>query len=139
MQAALETGQAMPFAGGELAAYAVVDYATLRGDGFIEQGNTGFELIAQALAAHNRPRRASACATADRWHWGGRAGCSSASTPATSRRVVDGRLQAAFTGTPEARFDLAGRAAPERPRARSRLLLSGAGGARWTWQLQYGN
>ena len=137
-QAAFEAGKQLPFAGGELGAYAVVDYAALRDGGFREQGNTGFELLAQS-SLQQHVAAGLGLRYGRRWHWG-RRGWLQLDLDARYQPSLwsAGAIQAAFTGTPDAVFDLAGRAASEDPRSAA-LLLSGAGGGRWSWQLQYGN
>jgi autotransporter-associated beta strand protein len=137
-QAAFEAGRQFEVGGGELAAYAVVDYAALRGAGFVELGNTGFELIAQpSLQQH--AAAGFGLRYGRRWQWGGRGwlqlGLDLRYEPSL---WSTGTVRAAFTGMPEARFDLLGLSETPDPRSAA-LQLSGAGGGRWAWQVQAGS
>lgn len=137
-QAAFEAGRQWSLARGELAAYAVVDYAALRGDGFVEQGNTGFELIAQpSLQQH--AAAGLGLRYGRRWSRGGgqwlQLGLDLRYQPSLWSA---GTVRAAFAGTPDTYFDLAGLDEATDPRSAA-LQLSGAGAGRWSWQLQYGS
>ena len=131
----VEAGRGVRVGDGQLTPFVAVSHATLRGDGFVEQGDSGFELIAQP-SLHQRTSSDAGFRYARHWRWG---------EDRWMRLDLGARYQyllgasddmrAAFTGTPTIAFDLNGL-----PHARdnSWLEMSLAGGSdRWSWLLSY--
>jgi uncharacterized protein with beta-barrel porin domain len=131
----LEAGREFALAGGRLSPYAALDYAALRGDRFTEIGNTGLELQVQA-SHHQRLGSDAGLRYANDWRWG-RAGWLQLQLDARYRHVLSAsdRMRAAFTGAPEAGFDLAGVANTGDGVALGANVLGG--GERWGWLFRY--
>ena len=134
-----EAGRRIPIGSGQWTPYVAVDYAALRSDGFVEQGDTGFELAAQP--AHNGQLSMSIGGRyAHEWNVsGGRLGLS---VDARYQRLLathGDALQAAFLGAPEASFGL--EAWPSTPQVGTLGVgLTGAldtGWTGWTWAMDY--
>lgn len=135
LSAHAEAGRTVDALGGTLVPFAAFDYLHLRGDGFAEMGDSGFELVG---AAAEDTRLAATLGTryARQWNAAGRA--LRLHVEASHRfDLLDGdRQRAAFRGVPDVHFDL--------PRDGStaatelRLRLDGALGAGWRWSADYG-
>lgn len=131
-----EAGRDMHIGNGRLTPFAALSYAALRDDGFIEQGTTGFELIAQP-SLHQRLSSDAGLRYARDWRWG------------TDRWVrfdlgaqyrfplgASNDMRAAFTGTPGAGFDLRGLSHGDEGSA-WQMNLAGGSRDRWSWSLSY--
>jgi len=133
----VEAGRRVPLGEGRLTPFAALDHASLHGDGFIESGNTGFELQASPL----RQRRTSAEAGARYarlWRADGGERWMQFDLSGRYRRqlAVDGDpLRAAFVGAPQSVFDIDD---PSRPDGYGLLTFNLRGGSgRATWFLDY--
>ncbi len=134
----LEAGRGIRVGDGQLTPFVAVSHAALRGDGFIEQGNSGFELIAQP-SLHQRTSGNVGFRYARHWRWG---------EDRWMQLNLDARYQyllganddmrAAFTGTPTVAFDLNGL-----PHGRNNgwfeMNLTGGNSDHWSWRLSYDN
>ena len=131
-----EAGRRIPIGSGQWTPYVAVDYAALRSDGFVEQGDTGFELAAQP--AHNgQLSMAVGGRYAHEWNVsGGRLGLS---VDARYQRLLathGDALRAAFVGAPGASFGL--EAWPPAPQVGTLGVgLTGALDTGWTWAMDY--
>ena len=138
MHAYVEAGRGISLGRGRLTPFAAVGYATLRSDGFIEQGNTGFELIAQA-SHHQRISSDAGLRYARNWRWGGDRWMQ-LDFGARYQYLLDASddMRSAFTGTPDVGFNLDG--LPNK-RGDGWLEMNLAGGSRdrWSWLLSYDN
>lgn len=131
----LETGRDFRFGQARLTPFGALSYAMLQGAGFSEQGNTGFELIAQPFAHQRINALAGVRLGAD---WRSRSGrWTKLNLTAGYRQLLLARddARAAFTGTPDVTFALAG--APGQRNAGWLQLNVATGGERWAWLLSY--
>ncbi|MEO8746112.1 MAG: autotransporter outer membrane beta-barrel domain-containing protein [Rhodanobacter sp.] len=118
-----------------LTPFGAVSFAALRGAGFTELGNTGFEMIAQPSFQQRTTAMAGLRLGRD-WHWSGTR-WAQLNLSAGYMQVVDARddAQAAFTGAPGVRFALNG--LPLQRVSGWLQMNLGVGGERLAWQLSY--
>ena len=132
-----ELGRRIALGRGVLTPFVAADYTALHGDGFIEQGDTGFELVGRPASGMQLSAAAGA-RYARGWHFAGNGWL---------RLDLDARylqplaydgdaLRAAFTGAPDAPFDLAAWSRPAHGAAMT-LGLTGGRDDRWAWSLDY--
>lgn len=135
MHAYAEAGRDFRVGQGRMTPFAALSYAALRGAGFTEQGNTGFELIAQP-AFHQRTSAAAGLRFGQDWRRGG-GRWTQLNLAAGYRQLLDQRddARAAFTGTPDVQFALAG--LPPGNGSGWLQLNLGTGGQHWAWLLNY--
>lgn len=135
LRAYLETGRDFRVGQAWLTPFGALNYATLRGAGFTEQGSTGFELIAQP-SLHQRFTAAAGLRLGADWRRsGGR--WTTLNVTAGFRRLLqaDDAARVAFTGTPAVMAALDGM-----PRQRNSGWLQmnlATGGAHWNGLLSY--
>jgi uncharacterized protein with beta-barrel porin domain len=134
----VEGGRGVSLGLGRLTPFAAVGYSTLRGDAFIEQGNTGFELMAQP-SHHQRISSEAGLRYARNWRWGGDRWMQ-LDLGARYQYLLSAHddVRAAFTGTPASGFDLEG-LSNDRGDTWLEVNLAGGGRDRWSWLLSYGN
>lgn len=129
-----ELGRALHVGGGSLVPFVALDYAFVRGNAFVEHGDTGFELV----AGRSRQSRLGAAA-GTRYARGWRVGEQELwlELDARYRRdLVDGEpVRAAFVGVPDAAFDLPARRGSEA--GELRMGLGGSAGKHSRWYLDY--
>lgn len=135
LRAYFETGRDFRVGQSRLTPFGAVSYAALHGAGFIEQGNTGFELIAQP-SFHERIHAAAGVRLGSQWRTSGGLW--------TTLDLTAGYLQllharddarAAFTGVPSMTFALDG---VPHPRNTAWLHLGlGTGNEHWNWLFGY--
>ena len=132
-----EFGRRVAFGNGQLTPFAALDYSALHSEGFTEQGDTGFELAAQAGRATQWSTAAGARYAHD-WHPGAGGWLRLNLDARYQRRLAAGgdALQVAFVGTPDASFHLAA-ASPAAGFTALRLGLAGGVDDRWSWSLDY--
>lgn len=131
-----EVGRDVGFGSGQWTPYVAVDYAVLRSDGFVEQGATGFEVAAW-------PARIGelSMAVGGRYaqQWALRGGRLELALDARHQRLLathGDALQAAFTGAPDASFDLSSWPAA-RYAGTLGVGLVGELDTGWTWTVDY--
>ena len=136
--ASVEAGRGIRVGGGQLTPFVAVSHAALRGDGFIEQGDSGFELIAQA-SLHQRTSGDAGFRYARHWRWGeDRWMQLDFGTRYQYLLGASDDMRAAFTGTPGVGFDLYG--LPHgRDNSWLEMNLTGGRSDRWSWLLSYDN
>lgn len=134
----VETGRKIHLGAGRLTPFASLRYAALRGDGFIEQGGTGFELVVQP-SLHQRIGGDIGLRYARDWRWGADRWMR-LDLGARYQHLFSVRddMRAAFSGTPAVAFDLRG-LPQERDDSSLELNLAGGAGDRWSWLLGYDN
>ena len=134
----VEAGRGVSLGQGRLTPFAGVGYSALRSDGFIEQGNTGFELIAQP-SHHQRISSEAGVRYARSWRWGSDRWMQ-LDVGARHHYMLEARddMYAAFTGTPAAGFNLQG-LSNDRSDTWLQVNLAGGGRDRWSWLLSYDN
>lgn len=134
----VEAGRGIRVGGGQLTPFVAVSHAALRGDGFVEQGDTGFELMAQP-SLHQRSSGDLGLRYARHWRWGDDRWMQ-LNLGARYQYLLGASddMRAAFTGTPGVGFDLYGL-----PRGRDNswleMNLTGGSSDRWSWLLSYDN
>lgn len=130
-----EAGRNFHIGGGKLTLFGAVSHVMLHGAGFIEQGATGFELAVQP-STYQRASATAGLRIGQDWHTNsGR--WTSVNLAAGYLQTLPARddAQAAFTGTPDARFALDGM---QQGRNTGWLHLNlGTGSEHWTWLLSY--
>ena len=133
-----ETGRDLRIGHGRLTPFAAVSHAALRSEGFIEQGSTGFELVAQA-SRHQRSSADLGFRYARHWRWGGDQWVR-LELGAQYQYLLGASddMHAAFTGTPMTGFDLNGLPL-EGHDTWLEMRLTGGGSDRWSWLLGYDN
>ncbi len=131
----LETGRDFRIGAAQLTPFGAVSYAMLQGAGFAEQGNTGFELLAQPATYQRVNALAGVRLGTD---WRSRSGrWTSFNLTAGYRQLLNANddARAAFTGAPDVSFALAGM-----PRQRNAGWLQmnlATGSGDWAWRLSY--
>ena len=136
--ASVEAGRGIRVGGGQLTPFVAVSHAALRGDGFIEQGDSGFELIAQP-SLHQRTSGDAGFRYARHWRWG-EDRWMQLDFGARYQYLLGASddMRAAFTGTPGVGFDLYG--LPHgRDNSWLEMNLTGGRSDRWSWLLSYDN
>lgn len=132
-----EVGRRVLLGNGRLTPFVAVDYSALHSDGFSEQGDTGFELVAQPGLTSQWSAAAGARYAHD-WKFGDRGWLRLDLDARYQQRLADGgaRQQAAFAGVPDALFELK---AWSRAEAGATVKLGLAGGfdPHWRWSLDY--
>lgn len=135
LSAHAEAGRTVEALGGTLVPFAAFDYLHLRGDGFAEMGDSGFELVGDA-AEDTRLAATLGTRYARQWSTTGRALRLHVEASHRFDLLDGGQQRAAFRGVPDVHFDLprdGTTAATE-----LRLRLDGALGAGWRWSADYG-
>lgn len=135
VRAYVEAGRDFRVGQGRLTPFGAVNYAVLRGTGFTEQGNTGFELIAQP-SMYQRFNGIAGLRLGTTWQ--GNGGRWTTLNLATGyRRLAYSRdnARAAFTGSPDVTFELIG--TPPRRNSGWLQMSLATGGAHWNWLLSY--
>ena len=134
----VEAGRGVSLGQGRLTPFAGVGYSALRSDGFIEQGNTGFELIAQP-SRHQRINSEAGVRYARSWRWGSDRWMQ-LDVGARHHYMLEASddMRAAFAGTPAAGFNLQG-LSNDRSDTWLQVNLAGGGRDRWSWLLSYDN
>ncbi len=133
-----ETGRDFGLGNGRLTPFAAVSHAVLHGGHFVEQGNTGLELMVQP-SLHQRTDAAVGLRYARYWRWADdrwmrlNLGAGYQHILAT-----DDGMRAAFTGTPAFEFDLGG-LSHRRGNGWLEMQVVGGGTGRWTWLFSYQN
>jgi outer membrane autotransporter protein len=134
----VEAGRGIRMGRGQLTPFASLSYAASRSDGFIEHGNTGFELMA-GPSFHERVSSDIGLRYARNWHWGTDRWLQlDLGARYQHRLAASDDAHAAFTGTPGAVFALNGLPYP-RNNSWWEANLAGGAGDRWTWLLSYDN
>lgn len=134
----VEAGRAFAAGRGRLVPYAALGYASVRSDGVVEQGDTGFELALQPWRG-DRISAGTGVRYARQWAFGDGSWIR-LDLDARHERLLgssDNPLLAAFVGTPLAQFNIAGEAGG----TSSGWLgvgLDGGGRHGWAWFLDYG-
>ena len=131
----VEAGRDFGLGKGRLTPFAAVAHAVLQGDRFVEQGNTGMELMAQS-ALHQRTDAGVGLRYARNWRRGDDGWMRLNLTVGYQQTLATGDdVRAAFTGTPAFEFDLIGLS---RRRGNAWLDMQLLGGSdRLSWQLSY--
>jgi uncharacterized protein with beta-barrel porin domain len=132
-----ELGRRIALGGGRLTPFVALDYSALDGDGFIEQGDTGFELVAPSARSTQWSAAAGARYAHD-WRFAGNGRVQLAFDARYQQPLADDgdALRAAFIGAPDALFDLPAWSRPEHGAAMT-LGLTGGMDDRWAWSLDY--
>ena len=132
-----ELGRRVLLGKGLLTPFVAVDYSALHSDSFSEQGDTGFELVAQPGRSNRLSAAAGTRYTRD-WIFGGNGWLQLNLDARYQRRLHDGgdAQQAAFLGVPDAAFDLTSWPQADYD-ATLELGLLGGFGERWTWSADY--
>jgi uncharacterized protein with beta-barrel porin domain len=127
----------MTLGNGRLTPFVAVDYSALHSDGFSEQGDTGFELVASS-ARSTQLSAAAGTRYARDWRFAGNGWLRLNIDARYQRRLAEGgdAQRAAFQGAPDALFDLT---AWSRADGVTTMGLGLAGGfdGRWRWSLDY--
>lgn len=133
----VEAGRHVSLGEGRLTPFAALDHASLHGDGFVESGDTGFELQASPLRQQRTTAEAGA-RYARLWRADGGKRWMQFDLSGRYRKqlAIDGDpLRAAFVGAPQSVFDIDD---PSRPDGYGLLTLNLRGGSgRATWFLDY--
>jgi outer membrane autotransporter protein len=132
-----EVGRRVLLGKGQLTPFVAVDYSALHSDSFSEQGDTGFELVAQPGRSNQLSAAAGTRYTRD-WIFGGNGWLQLNLDARYQRRLHDGgdAQQAAFLGVPDAVFDLRGWSRVDGFGVMD-MGLAGGFGERWTWSADY--
>ncbi|MBS0571610.1 MAG: autotransporter domain-containing protein [Proteobacteria bacterium] len=129
----VEAGQDFFTSAGRLTPFAAMSYATLHAGGAIEHGTTGFELITQP-SFHARSYASAGLRFERNWRMGdGQWWRLNLAAGAMQQLSARDMANAAFTGTPDAAFALAGIANPQTSGWMQVNL--GATGEKWSWLL----
>jgi hypothetical protein len=130
-----ELGRRIDIGRSRLTPFVAIDYSALHSDGFVEQGDTGFELVAQPA---RNAQLSVAVGTRYTHDWRtGQNGWLRLDLDARYQHSNDGNaLRAAFIGTPDAWFDLAPWLQPA-DTGLVRMGLAGGFDERWNWSLDY--
>lgn len=134
LRAHVESGQHFRIGNGRLTLFGALSHATLRGAGFVEQGGTGFELVAQP-SSHQRTSATTGLRFGQIWHSGDHVTSLNLATGYSQVLLARDNALAAFTGTPAAAFAL-----DALPAARSSGWLQlglDTGNERWNLGLNY--
>lgn len=134
----VEAGRGLRIGRGQLTPFASLSYAASRSDGFIEHGETGFELMA-GPSFHERLSSDIGLRYARNWRWDADRWMQ-LDLGARYQHLLGAsdEVYAAFTGTPDIRFALDG-LPHERGNSWWELNLAGGAGDRWSWLLSYNN
>lgn len=134
VRAYLETGRHFHTAAGELTWFGALSHAMLQGAGFVEQGVTGFELIAQP-STQQRTSALTGLRLGQAWRNGNRV--TTLSLAAGYSRILHAQddSRAAFTGTPDTSFALG--ALPESRGSGWMQLDLGTGNEHWNVGVNY--
>lgn len=127
----------LPLAGGDLQPYAALDAGLVRGSGFLEQGDTGFELSSGGGALHQLGATLGLRYARD-GRIGGQRVRLLAELQQTRQLHAGGQWQAAFLGVPDAAFDLRDWSQPRTRSAQLSLQGGTVGGWEWAFGGQHG-
>jgi hypothetical protein len=130
----LEGGRSFRVGAGQVSLFGALSYAELRGAGFVEQGGTGFEFIAQP-SSHQRTSATAGLRLGQEWRTSDRSTTLNLAAGYSQLLSAQDNARAAFTGAPDVTFALA--AAPMRWGSSWMQLSLGTGNERWNLQVNY--
>jgi hypothetical protein len=130
----LEGGRSFRVGAGQVSLFGALSYAELRGAGFVEQGGTGFEFIAQP-SSHQRTSATAGLRLGQEWRTSDLSTTLNLAAGYSQLLSAQDNARAAFAGAPDVTFALA--AAPMRWGSRWMQLSLGTGNERWNLEVNY--